>query len=158
MLEQGPSKNVNMMEWDKIWAINKKIIDPISARFTAIAKDKVAHLYLINGPEEVKMFTVPMHQQNANLGNKIIYRSKKLLIESEDAASLKIDEKITLMKWGNVKILKIDQKADGSLYLEGEIMEEDKDFKSTKKINWVSEDSCLVFINDFETKFVYFFF
>lgn len=27
MLEQGPSKNTNLMEWDKIWASNKKNID-----------------------------------------------------------------------------------------------------------------------------------
>jgi len=28
MLEQGPSKNTNLMEWDKIWSINKSILDP----------------------------------------------------------------------------------------------------------------------------------
>lgn len=144
MLEQGPSKNVNLMEWDKIWAINKKIIDPISPRFTAIASDRIAHVLLINGPKEVTMDSVPMSQQNANLGNKVIYRSRKIMIEKEDAASLKVDEKITLMKWGNARIVKIVENTDGSLYLEGELMEEDKDFKSTKKINWLSEESCLV--------------
>ncbi len=144
MLEQGPSKNTNMMEWDKIWAINKRIIDPIAPRFTAIAKDKIAHLFLLNGPKEMEMVSVAMHQQNANLGNKVIYKSKKLMIESEDASSLKVDEKITLMKWVNAKIVKIEQKADGSLYLEAEILEDDKDFKSTKKLNWISEESCLV--------------
>ncbi|GJT67868.1 glutamate--tRNA ligase, cytoplasmic [Tanacetum coccineum] len=25
----GPSKNLNLMEWDKLWSINKKIIDPV---------------------------------------------------------------------------------------------------------------------------------
>jgi len=144
MLEQGPSKNTNLMEWDKIWAINKKIIDPISPRFTAIAKDKIAHLVLINGPNEVTMVTVPMHQQNANLGNKLIYHSKNLLLEHEDAATLQVGEKITLMKWGNAKILSVVQKPDGSLHLEAEYLEEDKDFKTTKKLNWVAEDSCLV--------------
>jgi len=38
MLDQGPSKNTNLMEWDKIWAINKDIIDPITPRYTAIVK------------------------------------------------------------------------------------------------------------------------
>lgn len=144
MLEQGPSKNTNLMEWDKIWAINKKIIDPIAPRFTAIAQDKIAKLVLVNGPAEVKMVSVPLNQQNANLGTKLIYRSSKLFIEHEDASTLKVDEKVTLMKWGNAKIIKIVTNPDGSLFLEGELMEDDKDFKSTKKINWISEDSCLV--------------
>lgn len=134
------------MEWDKIWAINKKIIDPIAPKYTAIAKEKIAKLFLFNGPKEVKMVSVPLHQQNPSLGNKLIYRSSKLFIEHEDAVGLKVDEKVTLMKWGNAKIVKILNNADGSLCLEAELMEEDKDFKSTKKINWVCEESCLVII------------
>ena len=92
------------------------------------------------------MVSVPLHQQNPSLGNKLIYRSSKLFIEHEDAVGLKVDEKVTLMKWGNAKIVKILNNADGSLCLEAELMEEDKDFKSTKKINWVCEESCLVII------------
>ena len=38
MLEQGPSKNTNFMEWDKIWAYNKEAIDAGAARYTAIVK------------------------------------------------------------------------------------------------------------------------
>ena len=143
MLEQGPSKNTNLMEWDKIWALNKKIIDPISARYTAISSEKTCELILKN-INEVKMFTVALHQQNANLGNKIQYRSGNLLIEYEDAITLQVNEKITLMKWGNVKITEITKNENGSLKLFGEYLEEDKDFKSTKKVNWLSIDSCLV--------------
>jgi glutamyl-tRNA synthetase len=39
------------MEWDKIWAINKKIIDPECARYTAISKENISTLILTNGPE-----------------------------------------------------------------------------------------------------------
>lgn len=38
MLEQGPSKNTNLMEWDKIWSVNKRNLDPIALRFTAISE------------------------------------------------------------------------------------------------------------------------
>ena len=53
MLEQGPSKNSNLMEWDKIWAYNKKIIDDVSPRFTAIVKDSASKIVLTNGPDSV---------------------------------------------------------------------------------------------------------
>ena len=36
MLEQGASKNTNLMEWDKLWSINKTCIDNIAPRYTAI--------------------------------------------------------------------------------------------------------------------------
>jgi hypothetical protein len=29
---QGSSRSNNLMEWDKLWAINKKIIDPVAPR------------------------------------------------------------------------------------------------------------------------------
>ena len=40
MLTQGPSQAVVSLEWDSIWALNKKIIDPIAPRFWAIAEEK----------------------------------------------------------------------------------------------------------------------
>lgn len=42
---------MNCMEWDKLWNINKKIIDPISPRHTAIVKEGCVLLTLSNGPE-----------------------------------------------------------------------------------------------------------
>lgn len=36
MLAQGPSQNQVLLEWDSIWTINKKIIDPIAPRFVAV--------------------------------------------------------------------------------------------------------------------------
>lgn len=143
MLEQGPSKNTNLQEWDKIWALNKKIIDPISPRYTAISTDKICTLTLSN-INETKMFTIPLHQQNPQLGDKIQYRSKNVYIEYEDAVTIQKDEKVTLMKWGNAKITEITKKENGGFQLVGEYLEDDKDFKSTKKINWLSEDCCLV--------------
>ena len=32
ILAQGSSRSVVFMEWDKIWAMNKKVIDPIAPR------------------------------------------------------------------------------------------------------------------------------
>lgn len=52
MLEQGPSKATNLMEWDKLWATNKRIIDPICPRFMAVSVDKASTLEVLNGPEK----------------------------------------------------------------------------------------------------------
>ena len=40
MLSQGPSQSLVSLEWDSIWALNKKIIDPVAPRFWAILKGK----------------------------------------------------------------------------------------------------------------------
>ena len=61
MLEQGPSKNANLMEWDKLWAINAKIIDKDCPRITAIGKLNIAQLTLTNVPDEVEIVSVPQH-------------------------------------------------------------------------------------------------
>ncbi len=36
---QGASKNVTYQEWDKIWSINKRVIDPVCPRHTAVETD-----------------------------------------------------------------------------------------------------------------------
>jgi glutamyl-tRNA synthetase len=40
MLSQGPSQAIVSLEWDSIWALNKKIIDPVAPRFWAVLKTK----------------------------------------------------------------------------------------------------------------------
>lgn len=52
MLEQGPSKRANLMEWEKIWAINKRIIDPICPRYAAVSVNKASKIVVTNGPKE----------------------------------------------------------------------------------------------------------
>jgi len=51
MLEQGPSKRSNLMEWEKIWAINKRIIDPICPRYSAVSVEKASTIYVTNVPK-----------------------------------------------------------------------------------------------------------
>ena len=36
ILAQGGSRSVVVMEWDKLWAFNRKVIDPIAPRYTAL--------------------------------------------------------------------------------------------------------------------------
>ena len=46
ILSQGASQKKDvMLEWDKLWAFNKKIIDSIAPRHTAILKQNVQVFY-----------------------------------------------------------------------------------------------------------------
>jgi len=65
------------------------------------------------------------------LGTRPQFRTKKLFIDHGDATTFKVDEKITLMKWANCKIDKIEPNQDGSIAFTGTLLEEDKDFKNT---------------------------
>jgi glutamyl/glutaminyl-tRNA synthetase len=48
MLSQGPSQAIVSLEWDSIWAINKKIVDPIAPRhWSILEEDPLVHLLLM---------------------------------------------------------------------------------------------------------------
>ena len=140
MLEQGPSKNTNLMEWDKIWAYNKDAIDSKSARYTAIVKESASKLILNNFEGGLRVETHPLHQKNADLGNKAVLYGKEVLIETGDAKDINVGDKVTLMKWGNVIVTLKETKPDGSLELHADLAVEDKDFKKTKKVTWIAVD------------------
>jgi glutamyl-tRNA synthetase len=138
MLEQGPSKNTNLMEWDKIWAYNKDVIDPISPRYTAIVKDTCSRINITNASNKTE--THPLHQKNPDLGTKEVQYGSSIFIETGDAVDIEVGEKITLMKWGNCTISSKVENANGSFTLSGTVNLEDTDFKKTKKITWITED------------------
>lgn len=148
MLEQGPSKRANLMEWQKLWAINKRIIDPICPRFAAVSLEKASRLVITNASEQPEAVTVEQNKLNKALGTRPLWRSNHILIEFDDADQiLKVGEKVTLMNWGNVNILTKEINADGSFSLTGEYLPEDKDFKTTKKITWLAESKNLLVAN-----------
>lgn len=44
-----------MMDWDKLWAFNRKVIDPIVPRHTALLKDHMVILHLDGATEGIKL-------------------------------------------------------------------------------------------------------
>lgn len=48
-----------MMEWDKIWAFNKKVIDPIAPRYTALKGPLVP--ITIRQNVETECRAIPLH-------------------------------------------------------------------------------------------------
>ena len=145
MMEQGPSKNTNLMEWDKIWAYNKEAIDPTAARYTAIVKESASKLILNNGPEKIYVESHPLHQKNADLGSKAVLFGKEVWIETGDAKEINTGDKITLMKWGNAMVTKKEENKDGSISLWADLKTEDTDYKKTKKVTWIAIDNATNF-------------
>jgi glutamyl-tRNA synthetase len=140
ILMQGPSKNTILLEWDKLWSVNKKQIDPVAPRFTALNKDGLVKMIIKDGPSEPFTKEIPRHKKNPEVGTKLTSYSSIAFIEQADAATLSKEEEITLMDWGNVIITDIVKENGQVLVLEAKL-HLDGDFKKTeKKLTWLSPD------------------
>lgn len=141
ILKQGPSRNIVNLDWTLFWATNKKYIDPIAPRHTAVLKEK-AVTATVKGATAPYTEDKPKHGKNLELGTKKVAYSSTILIDQADAQLFQQDEEITLMNWGNAFVRKISTSINPlnrdvtglelELHLQG-------DFKKTKqKITWLS--------------------
>lgn len=143
ILMQGPSKNTVLLEWDKLWAVNKKHIDPVAPRYTVLDKaDGLVKVVLVDGPEEATVKDIPKHKKNPELGAKQTAFSRHIFLEQADARLIVAGEEVTLMDWGNVifdgPIVRDDH---GTVVQMEARMHLDGDFKKTeKKLTWLSAD------------------
>eukprot|EP00955_Chlamydomonas_euryale_P091831 364650-Chlamydomonas_euryale.AAC.5 len=146
ILSQGASKNVTYQEWDKIWTMNKKLIDPVCPRHTAVECDGKVSVTLAGGPEALEVVTVPRHKKHPPAGKKSQMRSSQIWIDQADALDVKDGEEVTLMDWGNAIINKVHRDSatgaatsvDATLHLAG-------DFKKTRvKLHWLAQIDELV--------------
>ncbi|KAM5163294.1 bifunctional glutamate/proline--tRNA ligase isoform 4-T4 [Mantella aurantiaca] len=135
---QGSSRSVVNMEWDKIWAFNKKVIDPIAPRYTALLKSQVVP---VNIPEAAEGVTeVAKHPKNAEVGMKPVWYGPRVLIEGADAETLSEGETVTFINWGNLIITKIHRDTSGKIEsLDAKLNLENKDYKKTTKITWLAD-------------------
>ena len=139
MLEQGPSKNTNLMEWDKLWALNKSIIDPQAPRYTAIVKGTAGKVILENLPEEWEAKSVALHPKDDSLGSKAVIYGRTCWVERDDAAGVNEGEKIALRNYGKVLVTR-KAEVDGYLTLYGTFDPTDTDFKKVKVLTWIAAD------------------
>lgn len=139
ILAQGASQALNLMNMDKLWAINKKILDPIVPRYTSIDIDTKIPFTIKNGPIATEMKTVPRHAKNPSLGNKSVTYTSRVFLEGVDALAIREGEEITLMNWGNAIVRKLVHDNGKLIGLEGELHLEG-DVKSTdKKLTWLAD-------------------
>ncbi|KAK9543049.1 hypothetical protein VZT92_000861 [Zoarces viviparus] len=135
---QGGSRSVVNMEWDKIWAFNKKVIDPVAPRYTALSSSYVVPVSVSEATEEMK--EVAKHPKNAEVGMKKIWYGPRVLVEGADAETFSEGEMVTFINWGNLIITKINKGADAKVVsMEARLALENKDFKKTTKITWLAD-------------------
>lgn len=112
ILLQGASRNANMMSWDKVWNINKKHIEPIAPRYTAISEDRVTVNILNFTSNTCTTTSVPLHGKNSALGSIPFVMTPQIIIERSDAKALAMSEEFTLMAWGNAIVRCIASEGD----------------------------------------------
>jgi glutamyl-tRNA synthetase len=95
---------VCVQEWDKIWTINKKIIDPVCPRHTAVECAGKVLLTLADGPQQPDTSTVPCHKKNPDAGTKQLVKLNRVWLDQADAQQIKEGEEVTLMDWGNAVV------------------------------------------------------
>ncbi|PAV81276.1 hypothetical protein WR25_02110 [Diploscapter pachys] len=139
ILAQGGSRSVISMEWDKIWAFNKKIIDPVAPRYTAVETTSEPVTVTVENAPADEQADVCLHPKNPDAGTKKIWRGKKLLIDQADATLFKEGDTVTFVNWGNIDIVKVDRKGDQVTGVTAKLNLENKDYKNTMKVSWIGE-------------------
>lgn len=142
ILGLGASQSILQLEWDALWATNKKVIDPIAPRYYAVEKQDSVPVKITGGPAKAEMKEMPRHKKNPAVGTKKTAYASEITIDQQDASTLAIDEEITLMDWGNAIVREINKADNGvvqnivmELHLAG-------DFKKTeKKITWLASSA-----------------
>lgn len=139
IIAQGGSKSVVFMEWDKIWAFNKKVIDPIAPRYTALTLNDTV-VVNVAGCERAEQLQVAAHPKNPEVGLKTIWIGPRILIDREDAETLKEGENATFINWGNLIIKKVNRNASGKIQsVDATLNLDNKDYKKTVKLTWLYE-------------------
>uniref|UniRef100_A0A182P6L4 Bifunctional glutamate/proline--tRNA ligase n=1 Tax=Anopheles epiroticus TaxID=199890 RepID=A0A182P6L4_9DIPT len=138
IIAQGSSKSVVFMEWDKIWAFNKKVIDPIAPRYTALENEGRVPVN-VAGVQPGTM-QAAVHPKNAEIGMKTVHYGPRVLIDLADAKELKEGENATFINWGNLMIQKVIRGTDGvPVSIDATPNLDNKDYKKTLKLTWLCE-------------------
>ncbi|CAH8618148.1 unnamed protein product [Schistosoma haematobium] len=149
ILAQGSSRSSALMEWDKIWSFNKKIIEPVAPRTTALLLDSSymghngtppglvrVHVHGQTGYTEKK---VQIHPKNESLGYRSILLGPEVFVEQADALCFKKGENVTFINWGNLRIMDIHKQGQLIVSIDACLNLEDTDYKKTLKITWLAD-------------------
>ncbi|XP_063973582.1 bifunctional glutamate/proline--tRNA ligase [Diachasmimorpha longicaudata] len=139
ILAQGSSRSVVYMEWDKIWSINKKVVDRTASRYTGLNKDELIPVH-VSGATET-LLTVQNHPKDPSKGTKDVRTGPLVLIERTDAETLKEGHNATFINWGNLMIESIKKENGVITSVNAKLNTDNKDYKNTVKLTWLPATS-----------------
>ncbi len=138
IVSQGSSRSVVFMEWDKIWAMNKKVLDPIAPRYTTV--DRTYNVVVSVEGQADEESKADLHPKDPSVGQKTVWRSGRVLIDGVDAEQLVEGTNATFINWGNLTIKKVNKDQSGKVVgVEAKPDLENRDFKKTLKVTWLAD-------------------
>jgi len=155
ILSMGASRNSNLMEWDRIWAENRAIIDPVATRYTALLAKGLVPLTLSNAPAEAYAETLFKHPKDESLGRKVRFFAPTVLLQADDAVAIAAGEEVTLMSWGNAIVRDVVRDASGAVTsLAGELHLAGSVKATKKKLTWLADTPDLVDVTLVDLDFI----
>lgn len=138
-------RNLNLMERDKLWTINKKIIDPVCPRHTAVIKEQRVLMTLTDSTDKPFVRVIPRHKKYEGAGEKATTYTKRIWIDHADAQLISANEEITLMNWENAIVKGISRDQDGNVTQLTGVLLLERFIRTTKlKLTWLPEINELV--------------
>lgn len=112
---QGASRNSTLMQWDKLWTMNKKVIDPIAPRFTVISTEAKPCVFELADAPKCEVKSLDLHPKTPAVGKKDVYYSHRILLEQDDAKTIEPGQEVTLMGWGNAIVDTVAKDENGNV-------------------------------------------
>ncbi|KAL0248194.1 hypothetical protein GEMRC1_003430 [Eukaryota sp. GEM-RC1] len=139
ILLQGSSDCLITMEWDKIWAMNKSVLEPQAARYNAVVDPVVVKLEGEGVPSVTEWRSVPLLQKNPEAGDKMVPYASEVLLAREDVVLMNVEDKVTLMGWGNAFVTNIEKDSEDVIKsVSMKLALDDRVFKGTLKVQWIA--------------------
>jgi len=131
MCSQGASRRVVNMEWNKFWAENKKHIDLYAKRFMAVDKVDTVTLTVTNATDGMEFMSTEYLPKDPSFGTRLVRIGKNVLLEKVDTEGMEIGEEIVLIRWGVVRLTKVDGGLEGLFIPDGDIK------AAKRKLSWL---------------------
>lgn len=139
IINQGASRRVITMEWDKFWSDNKKILEETSHRYMSVSASTSVKFTVTNVPAGESAATVQLHPSKPEMGTRVMRRSNELLLEREDCNTFAVGEEVTVLRWGNFFIDSIERDANNNVVsMTGRFNPDATNFSKTKKATWLA--------------------
>ena len=132
-VEVGYTKSEHTFDWSLLFAVNRKILDPVTKRVYFVPDPVKARVE--SAPE--KTVTIPFHPLE-KLGDRTVRTAGRFFIPSTDLSKMTEGQVFRLMELYNVRLISKPRDADEDavLHYEGEEMIQD-----SRKLQWVTQDN-----------------